>query len=109
MLDSMLFKTILKHSFDFLVKVNYAAGSSKPYEDDGNPDTIITSRHNVSVKESIKNPSVCLGEAYMDCIIDIQGSIQKIIASAYRSEGSFLRSPKLKKYHPHQDHSENKN
>lgn len=109
MLDSMLFKTILKHSFDFPVKVNYADGSSKQYGGDGTPEAVITFRDNISVKELMKNPSVCLGEAYMDGIIDIQGSIQKIIASAYRSEGSFLRSPKLKKYHPHQDHSENKN
>lgn len=109
MLDSMLFKTILKHSFDFPVKVNYADGSSKQYGGEGTPEAVITFRDNISVKELIKNPSVCLGEAYMDGIIDIQGSIQKIIASAYRSEGSFLRSAKLKKYHPHQDHSENKN
>ena len=70
MLDSMLFKTILKHSFDFPVKVNYADGSSKQYGGDGTPEAVITFRDNISVKELIKNPSVCLGEAYMDGIID---------------------------------------
>lgn len=109
MLDNMLFKMILKHSFDFPVKVNYADGSSQLYGGEGNPEAEITFRDKISIKKLIKNPSICLGEAYMDGIIDIKGSIQKIIASAYHSEGSFLRNAKLKKYHPHQDHSENKN
>lgn len=109
MLDSMLFKSILKNSFDFPVQVNYADGSSKQYGGNGKPEVIITFHDQISIKELIKSPSICLGEAYMDGKIDIQGSIQKVIASAYRSEGSFLRSAKLKKYHPHQNHSEKKN
>lgn len=109
MLDNMLFKNILKHSFDFPVKVNYADGTSKQYGGEGLPDVEITFHDDIPIKKIIKSPSVALGEAYMDGIIDIQGSIQKVIASAYRSEGSFLRSTKLLKYHPHQNHSESKN
>ncbi|MGX5377630.1 class I SAM-dependent methyltransferase [Ligilactobacillus sp. LYQ135] len=109
MLDNMLFKKILKHSFDFPVKVNYADGTSKQYGGEGLPDVEITFHDDIPIKKIIKSPSVALGEAYMDGIIDIQGSIQKVIASAYRSEGSFLRSTKLLKYHPHQNHSESKN
>lgn len=109
MLDSVLFKSILKHSFDFPVKVNYADGSTKQYGGEGVPEAEITFHDNISLKELVKSPSICLGEAYMNGVIDIQGSIQKIIASAYRSEGSFLRNAHLKKYHPHQNHSEKKN
>ena len=110
MLDSMLFKSILKHSFDFPVQVNYVDGTSKQYGGNGAPEAIVTFRDKISLKELMKNPSICLGEAYMDGRIDIQGSIQKIIASAYRSKDSFLRNTKLfKKFRPNQNHSESKN
>ena len=44
------------------------------------------------MRDITKNASIALGEAYMDKKIEIQGSIQELIESAYESADSFLSS-----------------
>ena len=43
----------------------------------------------------------------MDHKIEIDGSIQKLIESAYKNAGSFMRNSKLRKFMPKQSHTEN--
>ena len=42
------------------------------------------------MKSLAKMPTFTLAEAYMNRGIEIEGSIQELIASAYRQSGSFL-------------------
>ncbi len=42
------------------------------------------------MKEVAKHATLTLGEAYMDGDIDIKGSIQQVVASAYRKTTSFM-------------------
>ena len=50
------------------------------------------------MRDITKNASIALGEAYMDKKIEIQGSIQELIESAYESADSFMRSSKFRKF-----------
>ncbi|QGU95333.1 methyltransferase domain-containing protein [Clostridium bovifaecis] len=49
----------------------------------------------LSKKDIMKDPFLALGEAYMDNVIDFQGSIQKIIESVYKNKDSFLNKAHL--------------
>lgn len=106
MLEKTFYKTFLSKSFNIPVKVNYWDGSSDQYGGEGDPVVTITFHDMIPVKEITRNASIALGEAYMDGKIDIDGSIQKLIESAYESAGSFFHDSKLIKFLPKQNHSE---
>ena len=68
----------------------------------------MTFKEAIPMREITKNASIALGEAYMDGKIEIDGSIQKLIESAYESAESFFNNSKFKKFMPKQSHSEKK-
>lgn len=105
MLDNMILKQVMKHSFNIPVEVTYANGKTEKYGE-GTPEVKIKFNKKISIKDLTKNASITLGEAYMDKDIEIQGSIQKLIESAYESAGSFLNSSKFKRFLPKQSHTE---
>lgn len=105
MLEKTFYKTFLKNSFNIPIKVNYWDGKSDVYGE-GNPRVTITFNEMVPVKEITRNASIALGEAYMDGKINIDGSIQELIESAYESAGSFFHNSKFIKFLPKQGHSE---
>ena len=105
MLEKTFFKTFLSKSFTIPVKVNYWDGSTDTYGD-GKPQVMITFHEAIPIKEITRNASIALGEAYMDGKIDIDGSIQALIESAYESADSFFRDSKFIKFLPKQNHSE---
>lgn len=105
MLEKVFFKSMLSHSFNIPVKVNYWDGKSAVYGD-GDPEVTITFHEPISIKAITTNASVALGEAYMDKKIEIDGSIQKLICSAYESADSFMRNPHLRRLIPKQSHTE---
>lgn len=105
MLEKTFFKTFLSKSFTIPVKVNYWDGSTDTYGD-GEPQVTITFHETIPIKEITRNASIALGEAYMDGKIDIDGSIQALIESAYESADSFFRDSKFIKFLPKQNHSE---
>lgn len=105
MLEKTFFKTFLSKSFTIPVKVNYWDGSTDTYGD-GEPQVTITFHEAIPIKEITRNASIALGEAYMDGKIDIDGSIQALIESAYESADSFFRDSKFIKFLPKQNHSE---
>ncbi|CAM3119440.1 SAM-dependent methyltransferase [Lactiplantibacillus plajomi] len=107
MLEKTFYKTLLSHSFNIPVKVNYWDGSSKTYGD-GTPEVTITFKEAIPMHDITRNASIALGEAYMDGKIEIEGSIQKLIESAYESADSFFYNSKLKKFMPKQSHTEKK-
>lgn len=105
MLDNMILKQVMKHSFNIPVEVTYANGKTEKYGE-GTPEVKVKFNKKISIKDLTKNASITLGEAYMDKDIEIQGSIQKLIESAYESAGSFLNSSKFKRFLPKQSHTE---
>ncbi|WP_283680309.1 cyclopropane-fatty-acyl-phospholipid synthase family protein [Lentilactobacillus sp. Marseille-Q4993] len=105
MLEKQFYKTLFKKSFDMPVKVNYWDGSSEVYGD-GTPQVAITFHEPISIRSVMKNASIALGEAYMDGRIEIDGSIEDLIYSAYQSAESFLRNKKYIRFLPKQSHDE---
>lgn len=106
MLEKTFYKTLLSRSFNIPVKIVFWDGSSVNYGD-GEPEVTITFKEKIPVKDVTRNASIALGEAYMDHKIEIDGSIQKLIESAYENAGSFMRNSKLRKFMPKQSHTEN--
>ncbi|WGN88674.1 SAM-dependent methyltransferase [Ligilactobacillus faecis] len=107
MFNNFFLKEVLEHSFNIPVQVTYANGKTEQYGD-GEPQAKITFHRDISMKELVHNASLTLGEAYMDKEIEIEGSIQDLITSAYESAGSFLNNKKLKRFLPKQSHTETK-
>lgn len=105
MLEKTFYKSLLSHSFNIPVKVVYWDGKSAVYGD-GDPEVTITLKEKLPIRDVTKNASIALGEAYMDGKIEIDGSIQKLITSAYENADSFMRSSKFRRFLPKQGHSE---
>lgn len=108
MLDNLVLKKVLKNSFNIPVAVTYPDGKTEQYGGKGQPEVKIKLNENIAVKDLTSNASITLGEAYMDGKIEIDGSIQKVILSAYQSADSFLRSSKFRRFLPKQKHTQAK-
>ena len=100
----MLFKQLLKHSFNIPVEVTYPNGKVEQYGG-LKPEVKIKINEKISLKALTENASIALGEAYMDGKIEVEGSLQKLITSAYTNADSFLNNNKFKKFLPKQSHT----
>ncbi|MBW7826740.1 class I SAM-dependent methyltransferase [Streptococcus thermophilus] len=89
MLEKQVFSKLLSKAFDVPVMVTYWDGKSENYGD-GLPKIHIKLNEKPNMKSLAKMPTFTLAEAYMNRGIEIEGSIQELIASAYRQSGSFL-------------------
>ena len=105
MLEKTFYKQLLSRSFTIPVKIVFWDGKSVTY-DYGEPEVTITFKEKIPIRDITRNASIALGEAYMDHKIEIDGSIQKLIESAYESADSFMRSSKFRKFLPKQSHTE---
>lgn len=108
MFEKTVYKKLLSHAFDFPVTVKYWDGQSETYGD-GTPQAEIDINKELSMAQIAKHATLTLGEAYMDGDIDIKGSIQQIVASAYRQTTSFMHDKSVLKFIPKQGHSEKEN
>ncbi len=109
MLDKTIYDQIFKRSFTIPITVVFWDGKEKHYGPEGNSDITIKFNKEVPISEVVKHATLTLGEAYMDKDIEIEGSIQKLITSAYTQSNSFMSSTKLKKIVPKFSHSEENN
>ena len=109
MLDKKIYDEIFSRSFTIPIKVVYWDGKEKSYGPEGKSDITIKFNEKVPISEVVKHATLTLGEAYMDKKIEIDGSIQKLITSAYTQSDSFMSSLKLKKYIPKFSHTEEGN
>lgn len=105
MLDNMIFKQLMKRSFTIPVEVTYPNGKTEKYGN-GAPQVKIKVNEKIPVKDLLRNASITLGEAYMDKKIEVSGSLQVLINSAYESANSFLNNNKFKRFLPKQSHTE---
>lgn len=102
-MDSLIIKQLIKSTFDIPLQVTYPNGNIETYNG-SNPHVKLKLNKNFSVSELSKDPSIVLGEAVMDGDIEIYGSIQELILSAYRCGDNFLRNSKFSKLIPKQFH-----
>ncbi|HGC7259231.1 TPA: class I SAM-dependent methyltransferase [Streptococcus agalactiae] len=102
-MDSLIIKQLIKSTFDIPLQVTYPNGNIETYNG-SNPHVKLKLNKNFSVSELSKDPSIVLGEAVTDGDIEIYGSIQELILSAYRCGDSFLRNSKFSKLIPKQFH-----
>ena len=107
MLEKAVYKTIFSNSFTIPVRVTYWDGDSEVYGT-GEPSVTLTLKETIPIKDIYNNASLALGEAYMDGIIEIEGSIEDLITSAYENTSSFMLSSKFKKLMPKQSHTKAK-
>ncbi|KRL96133.1 SAM-dependent methyltransferase [Limosilactobacillus equigenerosi] len=108
MFDNFVLKQVLKKSFNIPVVVTYPDGKTEQYGGNGHPEVAIKLNDEIAINDLRKNASITLGEAYMDGRIEIDGSIQKLILSAYQNADSFLRSSKYRHFLPKQTHTQAK-
>lgn len=90
MFDNFVLKQVLKKSFNIPVVVTYPDGKTEQYGGNGHPEVAIKLNDEIAINDLRKNASITLGEAYMDGRIEIDGSIQKLILSAYQNADSFF-------------------
>lgn len=109
MLEKTFYHTLLAHSFNVPITVNYWDNTSETYGE-GTPEVTISFKKAIPVSALTKNASLALGEAFMAGDIEITGTvdfpIQKVLTAAYESADSFMRNPKLMRLIPKQSHSE---
>mgnify|MGYP004601300147 CR=1 FL=1 len=105
MLEKKFYKSLLKNSFNIPVSVTYWDGSTEVYGN-GEPQVAIKFNEPIPIRQVLKNASIALGEGYMDGKIEIDGSIEDLVLSAYQSADSFLRNKKFIRYLPKASHDE---
>lgn len=105
MLEKTVYRELLSHAFDIPVSVTYWNGKTETYGD-GDPKAKIEIKKEIPIKEMTSKPTLVLAEAYMNGDIEIDGSIQELVASAFRQSGSFLTNNPFLKHLPKISHSE---
>ena len=79
----------LASAFDIPIEVTYWDGKTEKYGE-GDTQVRITFNKKFSFSDLSSMPTLVLAEAYMHEDIEIEGSIQELVASAYRKADSFL-------------------
>lgn len=97
MLEKTIYRRLLSRAFDIPVTVTYWDGKTEAYGT-GKPKIGIEIKKEITIKNLTSQPTLTLGEAYMRGDIEINGSIQELVASAYRNAGSFLTDKKFVKF-----------
>ncbi|APR07813.1 Cyclopropane-fatty-acyl-phospholipid synthase [Lentilactobacillus parabuchneri] len=105
MLEKITYKELLSHAFDIPVSVTYWDGKTETYGE-GEPKAKIEIKKQIPLKEMTAKPTLVLAEAYMNGDIEIDGSIQELVASAFRADHSFLTNNPFLKHLPRISHSE---
>lgn len=98
-MEKMLLHKFSRKVKDYSFSIDYWDGTSNNYGK-GEPSFKIIFNNKIPVAKMLKDPSMALGEAYMDGIIDFQGNLQEIIETFYKMNIPFFEkkgSYRLKK------------
>lgn len=90
-----LYKKILKNSFDIPVKVVYWNGE-EDYIGEGTPEIVVHIKEDLKINPIKDDITLALAEAYMDKKIEVEGSLQKLMVSAFSNSESFVENRKYK-------------
>ncbi|MFJ8065020.1 class I SAM-dependent methyltransferase [Psychrobacillus sp. NPDC096426] len=94
MIDKLFYKTLLKNTFSDPMEVTFWDGE-KVQQGEGTPKFSLIFHDVIPKAELMQNASVAFGEAYMNGIIEIEGSIKEVVASIYNKKESFLGGSKM--------------
>lgn len=89
-LDKTFYKNFFKNMFSETCSIRFWDGDEITYGE-GNSNFHIIFNEPLSISDIIANPSVTLGEAYMQKKIEIIGSIRDVIEAIYNNPKSFLK------------------
>ena len=82
-MEKMLLHNFCRKIKDYSFSIDYWDGGSEIYGE-GEPKFTIIFKDKIPAARILKDPSLALGEAYMDGIIDFKGNIQQIVETAYK-------------------------
>ncbi|OUB29490.1 SAM-dependent methyltransferase [Bacillus thuringiensis serovar yunnanensis] len=94
MIEEIVYRKILSNLFSDPFQVTLWNGKTMQYGN-GNPVFEIIFHHALSKSKLAKDPSIALGEAYMDGDIEIKGNLERAIESIYKNQDSFLGNTKF--------------
>lgn len=95
-IDKVFYKTLFKDLFSDTCTVRYWDGEEETYGEGESKFKIIMNEP-IPKADIIADPSMALGEAYMHKVLEVEGSVQKVLESIYFNMNSFLRQGHL--YH----------
>ncbi len=88
-IDKLFYDNLMKNMFSDPCEVKYWDGEVKRYGE-GESQFRLNFNEPIAKTEIISDPSRAFGEGYMKRKIDIDGAVQKVVESIYRSRNSFL-------------------
>ena len=105
MLEKTVYRQLLSHAFDIPISVTYWDGKEETYGE-GEPVVKVRMNEELPLKSFTDKPTLTLAEDYMRGALEIDGSIEELVASAYRTDHSFLTNNPFIKHFPKVSHSE---
>ena len=105
MLEKRFYNAFFKNGFNIPLQVTYWDGKTETYGE-GIPEISIVFHQEVPIRAILKNASIALGEAYMNGTIEVNGSLEDLLTSAYDTAGSFFHNKKFIHYLPKISHDE---
>lgn len=93
-IDKLFYKTMFKDLFSDPCTVRFWDGEEEHYGE-GESKFCLIFNEPIPKADVINDPSLAFGEAYMNGVIDIEGSVRETIESLYNNRGSFLRQGHL--------------
>lgn len=100
----MAYKELLRHAFDIPISVTYWDDTTAVYGE-GIPKIAINFKKKIPLEAMKSKPTLILAEAYMNGNIGIDGSIQELVTSAFRTDHSFLTNNPFLKHLPKISHA----
>lgn len=88
--DKLFYRTLLSDIMSDTFEIQYPDSTTEKFGDNEPKFKIIINEY-IPKSHILSDPSMALGEAYMDKKIDICGSVQDVIESLYKNEKSFLK------------------
>ena len=89
-IDKVFYKTLFKDLFSDPCTVRFWDGEEETFGEGESKFKLILNEP-IPKADLIADPSLAFGEAYMRKILEIEGSVQKVIESLYNNMSSFLR------------------
>ena len=89
-MDKVFYKTLFKDLFSDTCTVRFWDGEEEIFGE-GESRFKVVLNEPIPKADIIADPSLAFGEAYMHKILEVEGSVQKVIESLYHNMGSFLR------------------
>ncbi len=103
MLTKQFYKTVFKNAFGMSFTVKYWDGTTENYGKN-TPEFTLVFNEELPVKEVLSNPSIILGEAYMDKKIDLEGGdeleLERVICTALEHSQYFMENHKFGHFLP---------